>query len=130
VRKQCSCHLLCVIGREPPDMLQRVSENVNETRIVRRFGSTIRFVLFAREEGCLRGSCTSLRLHPARSVCRNQRASPQAHLFLSRRCVGHFQRYAANVLIAKKIHARPLKVVKGSAVEEEGITTPASKEVV
>src|ERR1700741_3655466 len=130
VGEQWLRHLPCFIGCEPSNMLQRVSEDANETGVVRRFRSTIRFVLFAGEEGRLRGSCTSLGLHPPRSVYRNQRASPQAHLFLSQSRVGHFQRYAANVLVAEEIHARPLKIVFGTTVEEEGITTPASKEAI
>src|SRR5882757_5601802 len=68
-------------------------------------------------------------LHPApAAVRRNQRPRIKPHQAFSQRRVGHFQRDAANILIAEEILTNELEVVEGAGVEEKGIAAPARKE--
>src|SRR5271170_8330659 len=78
VRQQCTCHPPCFLRRIPPNMLQRVCEDSDETSIVRGRLGAIGVVLLASKERSLRRSCTAIRLNPApaRPVRLYQRAGP------------------------------------------------------
>ena len=68
---------------------------------------------------------------PARAVCRDQRAGPEANLFRPQGRVGHFEHDAAHVFVGEEIVAGELQVVQGARhVEEEGIAAPAREEAV
>ncbi len=76
VRQLGRCHPRCFLWRVPTRVLQRVREDGDESRILRRLRGKIRSFLVAGEEGYLRGASVSVRLSVT-SGCAIQSAGPQ-----------------------------------------------------
>ena len=81
LRQHCPCHPPCFLRDIPTRMLQRMSEGVNETDIIRRFPCEVGISLCAgktEDKEKLQGPRPALRLDPTlvRAVRPNQRAVP------------------------------------------------------
>src|SRR5262245_43407532 len=65
VRQQCPCHPLCFLRGVPTRMFQRVSEDGDETGIVRRLTRKIGISLCADKKDGLRRQRATVSLNPA-----------------------------------------------------------------
>jgi hypothetical protein len=88
LRQHCPCHPPCFLRDIPTRMLQRMSEGVNETDIIRRLPCEVGISLCAgktEDKEKLQGPRPALRLDPTlvRAVRPNQRAVPQANCLAS-----------------------------------------------